>query len=73
MRFISRVIKQSRATGSNMPQLFQGNRFCFSVLLHCRFGAEHHALPTVNYQIPRNVPKAPVGHRQPTPTRHFGS
>jgi hypothetical protein len=48
---------------SNMPQLLTD----FVVLLHCHFSAEQRAPRQQTIRSSHNIPKAPVGHRQPTP------
>jgi hypothetical protein len=67
MRFIPRVIKESRPIISNMPQLLTAiasiSSFCCAVAL-----AESNTLPRQQtIKSSHNLPKAPVGHRQPTP------
>jgi hypothetical protein len=67
MRFILRVIKESRATSSNMPQLLTATAsislFCCTVAL-----AESNTPPRQQtIKSSHNLPKAPVRHRQLTP------
>jgi hypothetical protein len=67
MRFIPRVIKESRPIISKMPQLLTAiasiSFFCCAVAL-----AESNTLPRQQtIKSSHNLPKAPVGHRQPTP------
>jgi hypothetical protein len=66
MRFIPRGIKESRAISSNMP-LFTAiasiSLFCCTVVL-----AQSNTLPRQQtLKSSHNLPKAPVGQRQPTP------
>jgi hypothetical protein len=67
MRFIPCVIKESRATSSNMPQLLAATAsislFCCTLAL-----AQSNTPPRQQtIKSSHNIPKAPVGHRQPTP------
>jgi hypothetical protein len=67
MRFISPVIKEGRATSSNMQQLLTAaasiSLFCCTVAL-----AESNTPPRQHtFKSSHNLPKAPVGQRQPTP------
>jgi hypothetical protein len=67
MRLIPRVIKESRPITSKMPQLLTAiasiSFFCCAVAL-----AESNTLPRQQtIKSSHNLPKAPVGNRQPTP------
>jgi hypothetical protein len=67
MRFIPRVIKESRSISSNMPQLLTATAsislFCCTVAL-----AEGNTPPRQQtHKSSQNLAKAPVGQRQPTP------
>ena len=67
MRFISRVTKKGRATSSNVQQLLTAaasiSLFCCTVAL-----AQSNTPPRQQtVKSAHNIPKAPVGHRQPTP------
>lgn len=67
MRFIPRIIKEGRATSSNMPQLLTATAsislFCCTVAL-----AQSNTPPRQQtVKSSHNIPKAPVGHRQQTP------
>src|ERR1700736_2256737 len=67
MRFIPRIIKEGRATSSNMPQLLTATAsislFCCTVAL-----AQSNTPPRQQtVKSSHNIPKAPGGHRQQTP------
>jgi|ERR1700730_7999717 hypothetical protein len=67
MRFIPRVIKESRAISSNMPQLITAiasiSLFCGTVAL-----AQSNTLPRQKtVKSSHNIPKAPAVPGQPTP------
>jgi hypothetical protein len=67
MRFIPRVTKESRTISSNMPQFLTATAsillFCCTVVL-----AQSNLPPRQQtIRSSHNIPKAPVGHRQPTP------
>ena len=68
MRFIPRVIKESRTISSNMPQLLTATAsislFCCTVAL-AESNTPHRQHQTIKSS--HNLPKAPVGQRQPTP------
>jgi hypothetical protein len=67
MRFIPRVMKESRPIISKMPQLLTAiasiSFFC------CAAALGQGNTPTREQAVKssHNIPKAPVGHRQPTP------
>jgi len=67
MRFTSRVIKESRTISSNMPQVLTATAsislFCCTAAL-----AESNTPPRQQtIKSSHNLPKVPVGQRQPTP------
>jgi hypothetical protein len=67
MRFIPRVIKEIRTVSSNMPRLLTATAsislFCCTIAV-----AESNTPPRQQtIKSSHNLPKAPVGQRQPTP------
>ena len=67
MRFISRVTKRGRATSSNVQRLLTAAAYVS--LFCCAAALGQGNTPTREQAIKssHNIPKAPVGHRQPTP------
>jgi hypothetical protein len=67
MRLISRVTKKGRATSSNVQRLLTAAAYVS--LLSCTAALAQSNAPPRRPAIKssHNIPKAPVGHRQPTP------
>jgi hypothetical protein len=67
MRFVPRVVKESRAISSKMPRLLSAAAYVS--LFCCAAALGQGNMPTREQAIKssRNIPKAPIGHRQPTP------
>jgi hypothetical protein len=67
MRFISRVTKKGWAASSSVQQLITAAAYVSLFCCAAAFGQGNTPTREQAIKSSRDIPKAPVGHRQPTP------